>query len=187
MAVMKYITKNPRAKTTPRPAVHQPVPLVAGTWGVRCLPGPAWENAPQGATWGTVLNPSTVVHDWCAGTAGDDYVGGLCADLPPGAGTHRLGGWFPSRSAAVAWDGFEGVWFHKCGDDGQYDLKWYVPKNFVFDRTAYLDLEMEYNNHLRTLYPDAVQHVVACERVKMCSGLRQLLRGDNINDVERAI
>ena len=92
MVVMKYITKNPRAKTTPRPAVHQPVPLVAGIWGVRCLPGPAWENAPQGATWGTVLNPSTVVHDWCAGTAGDHYVGGLCADLPPGAGTHRLGG-----------------------------------------------------------------------------------------------
>eukprot|EP00972_Heterocapsa_arctica_P034025 5008556-Heterocapsa_arctica.AAC.1 len=65
MAGRKSTSQKLKAKPISRcrPAVSQPVPLVAGIWGVRCLPGPAWENAPRGATWGTVLNPSTVVHD----------------------------------------------------------------------------------------------------------------------------
>ena len=188
MSVMKTIMKKPSGKQTiTRPAYPDAVPFPAGIWGVRCVPGPAWANSPRGATWGTVLSPSSVVHDWCAGTAGDENVGGRCVGLLTGEGNHRLGGWFLSRSAAVTWDGFEGVWFYKCGDDGEYDLKWHVPANFVFDSTAYFEVEMEYRNHLQKFYPVAAQHVVACELTRMCSGLRQLLDGANVHDVERTL
>eukprot|EP00972_Heterocapsa_arctica_P069775 10308591-Heterocapsa_arctica.AAC.1 len=62
MPVRRSIIKKPSAIATPSPTlppcwgwsgIKKPVPLIAGIWGVRCLPGPAWENAPRGATWGT--------------------------------------------------------------------------------------------------------------------------------------
>ena len=34
-----------------------------------------------------------------------------------------------------------------------------------------------FEDHLRKYHPDEMSHIIACERRRMCSGLRQFLSG----------
>ena len=121
-------------------------PLPAGIWNVRCCPGPDYNGCPRDVEWGTVLDPVSVVNDWCAGTAGASSVGGPCPRLSTEEGAHLLGGWFLSRSAAVQWDGCDEVYFYRCGDKKRYDLSWQRPDDFIFDADAYYDAEKARDN-----------------------------------------
>ena len=116
-------------------------PLPAGIWNVRCCPGPDYNGCPRDVEWGTVLDPVSVVKDWCAGTAGASPVGGPCPGLTTEQVSHFVGGWFLSRSAAVQWDGLDEVYFYRCGDNNLYDLAWQRPDDFIFNVAAYDEAE----------------------------------------------
>lgn len=159
-------------------------PLPAGVWNVRCCPGPHWDASPEGAQWGTVLSPATVVSDWCmcAAEAGAS-LGAPCPALPNDAGSHYLGGWWLSRSAVVKWDGVDDVYYYRCGDDQIYDLAWAVPDGYQFDAMGYICVERIYEDHLMAHHPLAMRHVIGCERGIACNGLLRLLQGKSPREV----
>eukprot|EP00972_Heterocapsa_arctica_P078057 11511934-Heterocapsa_arctica.AAC.1 len=44
-----------------------------------------------------------------------------------------------------------------------------------------------FQDHLMIAHPKAMLHVIACERERMCGGLRRLLRGDGFRQVATAL
>ena len=172
------------AQPQPQPTV---VPLPAGVWGVRCVPGPDWSYFPHKHTVGTVLNPEPFLAEWCAGTAGTDCVGGTCSHSGCG---HQLGGWFVGRSAAVLWDDAndaDDVCFYKCGDAGEYDLAWAPPDDFAFNCNEYVRVEAAFHRHCQSVWPRSASHVIQCETGLRCRGLARMLAGEDVRDVVRAL
>lgn len=110
-------------------------------------------------------------------------MGGPCQEVPEGSGCHFLGGWWLSRSAVVKWDGIEGLYFYRCGDEHEYQLAWSVPDEIEFDRPAYAHAATVFSDHLEAHHGDAAQHIVACERVLACRGLERLLLGVGVHEV----
>jgi hypothetical protein len=168
------------AQPQPQPTV---VPLPAGVWGVRCVPGPDWSDFPLTRTVGTVLNPEAVLAEWCDGAAGKHHVGGTCRH----SAAHQLGGWFIGRSAAVLWDGDDEVYFHKCGDGGEYDLAWAPPDDFVFNVNGYARVEAAFHRYCQSVAPRSASHIIQCETRLRCRGLARMLAGEDARDVVRTL
>ena len=107
------------------------LPLPAGVYGVRVLPGPHWlASGFHGDNEGTfgVVRPAIYpeLRQW----AGEAFGSGGTRFKPcphclkNHRANHQVGGWHPLRSAVVEWQLPAGaqVRFYKAGDDGEYDL-----------------------------------------------------------------
>ena len=94
-----------------------------------------------------------------------------------------MGGWWLSRSAVVKWDGLDGVYYYRCGDDQMYDLAWAVPDGYQFDAVGCISVERIYEDHLMMHHPLATRHVIGCERGIACDGLLRLLQGKGPREV----
>lgn len=168
-----------RSIATSVQALPRWIPLPAGVWGVRCVTGPDWSDFPHTCTVGTVLNPEHFLKLWCEGVTGENLdIGGPCSRLA----SHHLGGWFIGRSAAVRWDDSDEVLFHRCGDDGQYDLAFHVNEDFGFDVAEYLRVEAAFHAQCRRMAPRTSSHIIHCETRRRCHGLARLLAGDDVRD-----
>ena len=174
-----------RSIATPAQPQLQPtvVPLPAGIWGVRCVPGPDWSDFPHTHTVGTVLNPEPFLAEWCLGTIGKNYVGGPCSR----SAVHHLGGWFVGRSAAVLWDDSDEVLSHKCGDRGEYDLAFNVSDYFDFNIDEYLRVEAAFHAQCRGVAAHSASHIIQCETRLRCSGLARMLAGEDARNVVRTL
>ena len=154
---------------------------------MRCVTGPDWSDFPHTCTVGTVLNPEQFLNQWCEGVTGENNDFGAL-EAPRGLGacrrlaSHYLGGWFIGRSAAVRWDGSDEVLFHRCGDDGQYDLAFHVNEDFDFNAAEYLRVEAAFHAQCRSMAPRIAPHIMQCETRRRCHGLARRLAGDDVCD-----
>ena len=90
--------------------------LRPGFYDVKVEPGPDWDYGDQDKGEGTVLHITLDIAHWWAEEAWMELLEGLSG----------MGGWSPTRSAAVHWSDApeeDKVLFYKCGDNGDmYDL-----------------------------------------------------------------
>ena len=173
-----------RSIATPVQPLPQWIPLPAGVWGVRCVTGPDWSDFRHTCTVGTVLNPGQFLNQWCEGVTGEDNDFGALG-APRGCrrlASHYLGGWFIGRSAAVRWDDSDEVLFHRCGNDGQYDLAFHVNGDFDVNVAGYLRVEAAFHAQCRRMAPRIASHIMQRETRRRCHGLARLLAGDDVRD-----
>ena len=120
------------------------LPLPAGVYGVRVLPGPHWLSSGFGGdnegSFGVVRPPTPIeLAQWAAAVGGGDGWNNPCPHCAEDIRLyHQLGGWHPSRSAVVDWQipGGSFAAFYKAGDDGDYDL-YFHPEDLVLPGAGY--------------------------------------------------
>ena len=177
------------------------LPLPAGVYGVRVLPGPHWLSSGfAGDSEGSfgVVRPATAseLQQW----AGDAWDGGgdnPCPHCPRHCRAHHnVGGWHPVRSAAVDWLIPEGGFaaFYKAGDEGDYDL-YFHPGDLAFPGAGF-DAEAlgrscdEFERFYAALSgdPELGQRISGCEAVNLADrALRWLGSGASLQEVGESI
>lgn len=101
------------------------MPLVRpGVYNVQASAGPSWDFGDQDKGGeGTVVHLSAnICKDWATQLWDEILAGGS------GNGT-----WSPTRSCAVQWPSAPDLYYYKCGDEGNYDLKCTVQGQFQVD------------------------------------------------------
>ena len=104
------------------------LPLPAGVYGVRVLPGPHWLCSGFGeineGSFGVVRQATRgELQEWAvvARRPGGQHFS--CPHCTLASRRHNLGGWHPMRSAVVEWQAhIAETYYYKAGDEGEYDL-----------------------------------------------------------------